>query len=165
MKLKFDYRIESGYLSYAFSPTNLPIIVNETVKFLRRQQNLKNRQPFNAIVVRGVSGMLVGSPVAYRMKLPLVVVRKSDGNHSGQSVEGFRYIENYVVIDDFVASGDTIREIREKVGIFTNRQAKMTGLVCYAGYPSDSYNSNSNEWDCWIKLVGKHSKFYKPTKK
>lgn len=157
--MSFDPDINSGYLNCAFSPTQLPVLVNQIVKFLGRPSR---RNTFDSIVVRGVSGMLVGSPVAYRMKLPLVVVRKSDGNHSGQSVEGYANVKNYVVIDDFVSSGDTINEIRTKLDYYN--RAKMTGLVLYTDYGGPVYQKHSNEWDCWIKTMKKDYRdyFFKP---
>ena len=155
----YDPTISSGYLNSAFSPKSLPEIVNQIVKFLGRPYR---RKTFDSIVVRGVSGMLVGSPVAYRMKLPLVVVRKSDGNHSGQSVEGYTYVKNYVVIDDFVSSGDTINEIRAKMQGYNS--AKMTGLVVYAAYGTNVYQAHSNCWNSWIKKVGVENNFFKPKK-
>jgi hypoxanthine phosphoribosyltransferase len=73
---------------------------------------------FDAIVVSGTSGLLVGPAIADQLGLPLVVVRKpDDGSHSGSLVEGAVGFDKpnpkYIVVDDFVSSGDTVARIME----------------------------------------------------
>jgi orotate phosphoribosyltransferase len=66
------------------------------------------------------------SAIAYKMKMPMIHVRKETG-HSMKTVEG-AYISpdeniNYLVIDDLIASGNTVR----KVVISTNKEIRYYG--------------------------------------
>ena len=96
--------------------------VDNAVVLLRRR-----KQRFDSIVVRGMSGVIVGSPVALRLKVPLVVVRKPDeGSHAGDDrIINVKNIgERWVFLDDFVSTGRTrlacetaiIDHWKEKVG-------------------------------------------------
>ena len=70
----------------------------------------KIQDRFESIAVTGVSGLVVGSPVALLMGKALIVVRKEDdiSTHSGNRVENIREIgTHYLFLDDFIASGTT----------------------------------------------------------
>ena len=65
-----------------------------------------------AIIMRGVSGMIVGAVVAAKLKAPMAVIRKdNEDSHSYEAVEGISRVDDsdpLVIVDDFVSSGDTI---------------------------------------------------------
>jgi orotate phosphoribosyltransferase-like protein len=66
---------------------------------------------FDTIVVRGLSGIIPGTLLADRFGKQLCVVRKPDErHHTGARMEG-RVGEKYIILDDFVASGDTLLAI------------------------------------------------------
>ena len=78
------------------------------------------RAEFEAIVVSGLSGIIPGAIIAQRWKKQLVVVRKDDEPTHGKRLEGFAHYANdpgfkrgmpYVVLDDFIARGGTMRRI------------------------------------------------------
>lgn len=61
------------------------------------------------IVVRGISGLTVGSCLACKGDNNMLVIRKSVGNsHSSNPVEGQDDGSPYLLVDDFVSSGSTI---------------------------------------------------------
>src|ERR1039458_1948602 len=67
---------------------------------------------WDSIVVRGVSGIVVGAPVALALDKPLVIVRKPDEPHHACD---HKMIVNYLAmgqrclfLDDFVDSGRTL---------------------------------------------------------
>ena len=63
------------------------------------------------IVCTGLSGILIGVPAADRLRREFAIVRKEcDSLHACQQVEGYRFTE-YVIVDDFIHSGDTLRRI------------------------------------------------------
>lgn len=86
-----------------------------------------HRSKFDAIVVRGISGLLVGPAVAVRLGVPLVVVRKpGDASHSTgdnppperpATVHGIdrRASLRVLFLDDFISSGATYRAAKEAV--------------------------------------------------
>jgi|SRR5579863_1232480 len=89
---------------------DLPTVVTKVVTKLRPRQD-----KFDSIVVRGLSGVLVGTPVALRLKKPLVVVRKgSERTHArsegwGQVVNGERLGKRWLFLDDLTSQGGTLR--------------------------------------------------------
>ena len=77
---------------------------------VRRLKTVK----FDTIVFRGFSGAIVGPVVALRLRKPWALVRKpGDSSHSDRYVEG-DVSGDYVIIDDFVSTGDTVKHIISK---------------------------------------------------
>lgn len=99
------------YLNGVLTPRGLRAAVRRTTKLIR-----ETAIPFEAIAFTGVSGALVGAPVALRLgKYPIVVRKPSDGSHSQYEVEGVTGEFRYAIVDDFIASGSTIRRIIDQV--------------------------------------------------
>lgn len=68
------------------------------------------------IAVTGVSGQSVGWPLSYKLNIPLLVVRKSgERSHGVRSLIGHGQLTNYVILDDMIESGATIRAIWKSV--------------------------------------------------
>lgn len=91
--------------------------------------NLK-RYEFDAIAFRGMSGAMIAPPVAALMGKTLILVRKpGESTHSSDTVEGdVRYIKRYVILDDFVATGNTAREIQRAIQQY-NPKAVCLGVL------------------------------------
>lgn len=73
---------------------------------------------FEAIAVCGVSGMVFGSLISYALDKPLWVIRKkNERTHSSNNLECgyFKDIESYLIIDDLIESGKTVRHIITRV--------------------------------------------------
>lgn len=95
--------MEIGYLKPVM--TSVQDCIPAFVDFIK-QQNLE----FDTIACRGVSGILPAGIVGFLLNKPISVIRKpGENNHSGLDVEGKHYA-SYVIIDDLIASGDTIRD-------------------------------------------------------
>ena len=93
---------------------------------------LLEAEDFKVIAVRGVSGLLFGSILAYRMNKGLVVVRKpGESTHSGMVVEGcFPDVgEGWVIVDDLVATGGTVAEIIYRMG--PSNLSGLRGVALY----------------------------------
>lgn len=86
--------------------------------------------PFDFVAVRGVSGVLVGIPIADHFKKPLCIIRKEDGSHSSKPIEGCNE-GRYIIVDDFISTGTTIQKIKENlpscklIGIYLYKQGKI----------------------------------------
>ena len=78
---------------------------------------------FDAIAFRGMSGALISPVVAARLNKKVIVCRKTtDNSHSSYETEAnFSDIKRYIIIDDFMETGKTIRVILNQV-----RRANMT---------------------------------------
>ena len=85
---------------------------------------------FDTIAFRGASGALFAPIVAHLLKKEIFYVRKLDGSHSYADYEGFIESEKYIILDDFIGSGDTLRAIH-KVMQKENPKASLVGFYFY----------------------------------
>lgn len=97
-----------------------------------------NRVKYDTIAVSGVSGITMGSMVAFHLKKRLAIVRKkSDVTHSWITVEHLSESRNkgkfhrYVIIDDLISSGDTVKNIAANIKKETNGKGECVGTVLY----------------------------------
>jgi hypothetical protein len=97
----------SEYLGQALQRRWRSELINQLVTFLQDKSHL-----FDAIAFRGMSGALIGPVLADRLDKKLIMVRKpTDGeSHSRMTVEGEK-ADRYIIVDDFVSSGSTVRAI------------------------------------------------------
>lgn len=108
-RLLVGRRIRSGYLHAALDPIKLPKLIKLCVSIVSKLKP-------DTIVVRGLSGTLVGLPLALRLKVHFAFVRKgNDTSHSLSGIEGPRELGRFVIIDDFVSSGGTLGAIMKAV--------------------------------------------------
>lgn len=97
-----------------FEPSRLKDLYQQAVPDIRK---LRRRLNFNAIAVTGNSGCLLGTLISQKLDLPILVVRKkNDDCHDDLKVNGFLPTDcKYLIIDDLIASGSTIRHILRSV--------------------------------------------------
>jgi hypothetical protein len=121
---------------------------------------LKAKLKFDVIAFRGFSGASIAFPLSYETGIPLLLVRKtwddgrpSDSSH-GWAVEGDHRIDikRYLILDDFVCSGDTIRQTVKTINQRVlykhdnpNTKPKYPKLVGVALYMR-GYRTNSSVW-------------------
>lgn len=68
------------------------------------------------IVVTGISGMSIGFPVAHKLGMKLAVVRKGrERSHASNCIEGYQPNKEYIILDDFIDTGATIRRIHKEI--------------------------------------------------
>jgi orotate phosphoribosyltransferase-like protein len=82
----------------------------------------------------GISGSLLVVPVATELKSKFAIVR-TKRTHSSCKVEGYYEIGGYVIIDDFIDSGTTVKQIIRKMKVESELNYPI-GMVCYADYRS-----------------------------
>jgi hypoxanthine phosphoribosyltransferase len=119
---------------------------------LRQAQRILRGVTFDTVVVRGVSGLMFGSMLAYVMRKGVVVIRKKgESTHSSKIVEGAMPDphERWLIVDDFLCTGETIRTIIMEMnyekgfaGIYQFREGYFTS------YPFDT------EWARKYRLDG-----------
>jgi hypothetical protein len=108
---------------------------------------------FETLVFRGFSGAVVGPAVALKLKKRWALVRKPDDSaHSGRRLEGVVH-GKYVVIDDFIDTGATIRAIVEAINITCDTIAECVGVVLYE--QTWCYRQNDLR-EYWEGKVGVH---------
>lgn len=84
---------------------------------------------FDTIAFRGVSGTILAAPLALAMNKEMVLVRKDeDDSHSYYKVEGNQDVRRYIIVDDFVCSGETGRQIVSRIKAWAP-EAECLGLI------------------------------------
>jgi len=111
-------KIHSLYLSRLMTPKTLRQTTNKIISTIK-----KNKIEFDAIAFRGLSGSLVAPIISLDIEKPLIVVRK-DASH-GDKIEGYVSADKYIIIDDFIDSGKTIRSILKSI------DAMCVGIILY----------------------------------
>lgn len=94
----------------------------------------------DAIVFCGVSGALVAPTVAHLTGKSIIVVRKeSELCHSSMKIESSNTrCSKYVIVDDFIATGTTVRFIIEQMLKAPFSKSKCVGIITY---------SSKGKWD------------------
>ena len=100
------------------------------------------------IVGTGMSGTLVLLPTSIQSGIPCLPIRKEQdtarsshegGSHSSRYLEGergqYQTITRYVIIDDIISEGRTVKYIREKMKCWWP-DAKCVGIILYQNWNS-----------------------------
>jgi len=91
---------------------------------------------FNAVVVRGMSGALMATYVAEKYGVSIIIVRKEEEVAHGEPIEGgWQYGSPYLILDDFVSSGETIGIIKSAMDREC-RNAECVGVLLYSNHPN-----------------------------
>lgn len=99
-----DIGYTDSYVGAALNPKTAPKLNKALIAYIRAA-----KIRFDTILVRGTSGLLVGPIVAQKMRKELIVNRKQDGNHSGKPLEGFTKPRQFIIVDDFICTGNTVK--------------------------------------------------------
>jgi hypoxanthine phosphoribosyltransferase len=104
-----------SHTQQVFDPESFKALVKNTSKALGI---LKKKLKFNCLAATGNSGNLLAGALSYKLGLPLLIVRKNNDHcHDDLKVNGFRPDEvvRYLIIDDLVSSGNTVRRIMDQI--------------------------------------------------
>lgn len=121
-------KLGTQYFDSAFNKREK--VIKQAVKLLSPRLD-----EFDVIACRGYSGMIVAPTIAYLLKTEIFIVRKSgEATHSAKSCMGslgYRYL----VIDDFIQTGETIRQITQELDIehkrFDMKPGEIIGIYLY----------------------------------
>jgi adenine/guanine phosphoribosyltransferase-like PRPP-binding protein len=117
-----------SYLENALNPAKRDKTIKRMVSYLKEHDKIK---PFDSIAVCGVSGLLMGVTVADKLNKSIIVVRKGDDTcHSAYCVEG-AITDKYVIVDDCIATGKTIKNTIVVINAHHNKAAKCVGIILY----------------------------------
>lgn len=89
------------------------------------EENFRKVEP-PTIVGIGLSGAIIACQIATRIDCNLCLVRKFTTSHTLMSIEAEEDFTKYVIVDDQIATGETIRNIRTKLGT-----RKCLGIVLF----------------------------------
>lgn len=116
------------YLKNLLNIARLPGVVDQVCKNI-----VASKLKFDTIAFRGLSGALICPLVALRLGKEMVVVRKNTSDtHSSHAVEGYRYARRYIVIDDCICTGETIRALHAALrNRPSSADAELVGIFLY----------------------------------
>lgn len=126
---------DAPYLGNAVNSEMIAPVVTNLVKLIK-----ESGVQFDTVVFRGMSGALIAPIIAHRLKKEIIFVRKSEDNsHSSRYCEGHTQSQRFIIIDDFIASGETLRRcfkaIRDMADKFSeweqSARATCVGVFLY----------------------------------
>lgn len=103
------------------NPTYLKDALTNDLSYLigRFEKVAKKRARFDTIIGTGLSGAIVVPELARRLGLKWAIVRKQDGSHSPNKIEG-EIGKAWLFVDDFVDSGATQQFVMDAVETFVS---------------------------------------------
>lgn len=131
---KREYRTQN-YLSKAYRRDETTKLIKRAVKKLTKFQK---ENPFDAIAFRGYSGAPIAAILSWELNLPMIAVRKNTvSSHDYLDVFGPTDVESYIIVDDFISSGGTVRDIIKGIQMFVGeynegQRVNLAGVFCYA---------------------------------
>lgn len=144
--------ISTSYLSTIFYPETFPKTIQACLKEAKR---IKKEQGFDTIAFSGMSGAAVAFILAHELDVPLLCIRKKGesshycNDYNDRHVEGHLTAEKYLLVDDFISSGKTVRFILDSI----KREAPKAvciGMLMYSGYGGNykwRHPESYQEWD------------------
>jgi orotate phosphoribosyltransferase len=106
---KPNYYRTVSHLQEFIDPTKAVKTVEQCAKLLETLE-------FTTFAFRGLSGALIAPMLAVKMGKTLLAVRKvHPTGHGSNRVEGDYAAGNYIIVDDFIATGKTCQAIMEEI--------------------------------------------------
>jgi len=110
---------------------------------------------FDTIACCGISGLLVVPQIAELLNKHILIIRKNEKCYSEFRMEGVAPFR-YVVVDDLICSGSTIKRIKNTIKDDYPR-ARCVGVYCYlpeeTAYKPDRDGSKLCERDLGVPLL------------
>lgn len=86
---------------------------------------------YDSIAFTGMSGAIIAPEVAGRLNKEVILVRKEKNSHSPVMVEGNYDSQNYIILDDLIYTGNTVRFILSQIQNFRfNKMRFWPGIQC-----------------------------------
>lgn len=116
--------IHTSYLHHTLNPDTFNVRVKIANKVL-------SAYDYDSFAFRGMSGALLGAPLAHLFKKTMLVVRKPGVDcHTDRAVEGDFGARRYVIVDDVISSGNTVRTIIRAIKHFAPH-AECVGILVW----------------------------------
>lgn len=100
---------------------------------------------FDTFAFRGASGSLIAPVLAYLFNKKMVLIRKpysEEQSHSTALAEGHENVSSYMIVDDFLSSGATVKAICE--GMRQHKpDAQCYGMLSY--HRCEDYGCNKGD--------------------
>lgn len=136
---------DGGYSANQFNTTLLRKTAKRIAAHLPKRMEATGAQ---AVAVTGKSGISLAFATLMLIDFPIIVVRKRGENSHGNPVEGTPDVDvgKYLILDDFVSSGQTVRnivELIEEVSYGRATQPRCVGVIQYTRERVEEWSLNS----------------------
>lgn len=139
--LNTDRYSHAGYMKIALRPDRLKRRLKTIKSALRKHK-------FDSIAFTGHSGSLLAAPIALYLNKELIMVRKlRKDSHSKIPVEGYKASKRYIIIDDLVSSGSTVKNVYKKVKKFAPK------AVCLGVFEVNDVELDSDPKDLNLRSI------------
>lgn len=127
--MQIEPRCHSGYLYSALTNPN------EIIEWICSEIK-KHQVEFDTVVFQGMSGALIAPALSIKLRKQLLMIRKTcDNNHSGLKYEGNVNVNNYIIVDDLICSGNTIDRMLTLLSDDVSKQCKRSSALKLIGEP------------------------------
>lgn len=127
--------LETAYHNQIYAPKELKKRAAFAAKELKK---LQKKLKFTHIAFTGSSGCAMAYIISMLTGIPLMYVRKDGESSHGYKIEGLGECESYIILDDFICSGETVRKVIRKVTEkCTTRNEEVPQCVGVAVYLND----------------------------
>jgi len=128
--------IKSSYLGCIYHPQHFPQVVDATLKAARQ---VLETDSYDTIAFTGMSGAGLAFILSHALGIPLMCARKKDDSshftefirETDSRCEGHVSIGRYLIVDDCIASGDTMRYIIKSIKKISPA-AECAAIILYA---------------------------------
>lgn len=133
--MAYQKYIHGTYSRHLFDRGSIKKIAQKVASKIKEALKTKQLHNFQAIAFTGISGTLVAPFIAHTLKKTLILIRKEDGHHSCYGVEGDMGALNYIILDDFIDSGKTIKKIINDINgrgsYLPKHEMRCVGIALY----------------------------------
>ena len=155
-------KLSCGY-NHFYAPERVASMAKATAYAIA---DIMEKHGIHTVVVHGNSGVSMGfAAMMYaHANFPatewfdLVLVRKDNDNSHGDAIEGTSELGDFIILDDFVASGNTIRRIMDKTALLCAQRLcdtpKCHGVLVYSTDACGSvWLNNGQSLPIWSSYV------------
>lgn len=135
-----QHRIQSDYLRPVYEVDQYKVIVK---KFTAAIKKFRLKNYFDAIAFTGTSGAAMAYPVSAMLGIPLICVRKDRLCHYNHLIEGCVTADRYVIVDDFISGGTTMKKITDEI---RNNMPNAKPVAIFL-YTTSGYNRTWSSYD------------------
>lgn len=135
--MSFKPKIATSYLDDIYYLNSFREVVRVAESSIR---SFAKKFPFEAIAFTGTSGSALAFPLSLRLSKRLICIRKGR-SHTRHKVEGCMNAPRYIIVDDCIDTGDTIRKIAGLVKemAWPGSNPKLVGIYLYADGTTRKY--------------------------
>ena len=134
-----------SYITNVLYPKQREAVIQCLLKLIKY---IGLRQEIGAIAACGGSGMAIAPIISYLTGIPLLIVHKEDdSSHADTQLRGLATSGNYIIIDDFTESGNTISWILETIKEWGDAPMNCVGVLLYRGINPVYYINNEDIWN------------------